>query len=343
MTDFYAQSAKRDGVVTNIGELLRNNDKISAMRLLGCEKKYTDGACSDYEFFAEWERVAPLCAGTGISSVYQEERTLLGLAETDPTVEQWRRGNECLESHCSEILKVEREPSVYDLNKIVSDFVKYDKGASLKYDDIRESFGNILCAEKSNTVHVTISLKSNKFQRPDPYHAALFWEKKNVEKWNTENESVLLVQLLIDGLLTIKKHKKDAVLHLYAKEDEVADATLSYLLDRSLTEGQIRLGISTYCDPDSLVCRMERWSGERVIPELVLGASDLDEGLEERLYGLFCLYPVGGLRFGGVLTDALLLDAYHNSFDRRFRNVLARLSANPSAMEQITERFYSAW
>lgn len=339
--DFFARRAKEKGAVTNIGELLRSADKINAMRLLGCEENYTNGSCSDFEFFAEWQRVAPLCAGTGVSAVYREERALLGLNDGDPLIEQWRSGNGHLATGCSEILKEESLSSVYDLNRIVPDFVNQSRDTMTKYEDLRQAFCDILRDEKLNPIHITLFLRAEGFQRPTPYHASLFWEKKNVEKWNSNEEGILLVQLLIDGLLTLKKYKKNAILHLCAKREEVADATLSYLLDRSLIQGQIRLGISTYHDPATLVRRMERWSGKQVIPELVLGVADLDEGLEERLYNLFCLYPVGGLRFGGILTDAPLLDAYHRSFDRRFRKALARLGADPSATERIAERFYS--
>ncbi len=341
MTDFFARRKEDDRVTTNIGELLRNDDKIKVMRLLGCEEKYINGACSDYEFFAEWERVVPLCAGTGAAVVYGEERVLLGLSETDSPADAWRGGNDFLAEHVSDFKKKEKISPILDLNRIVSDFAKRSGRAFSKYDALRQEFCDILIAEKSNPIHSTVFLTSFEFQRPDPYHASLFLEKRNAEKWNDEKEAVLLLQLLIDGLTITKKYKKDLVLHLHTREDAVADAAISYLLDRSLTEGQIRLGVSSRIDPEALVSRMDRWGGKQVTPELVLNVGDLDEGLEDRLYDLFCVYPAGGLRFGGILTDAPLIEAYHRSFDRRFRAALARFCLKEELIGQISRQFYS--
>ena len=340
MTDFFAQR-NIHGTVTNIGELLRNSDKLFAMRLLGCEKKYTDGSCSDYEFFAEWERVLPLCAGTGVCAVYGEEQKLLGLSAGDPLIDAWRKGNDRLADGRVNFWEKTCLLSIYSLNKFVSNYVRKHENVNSLYEDIRKEWQEYLCAEKSKSVHIVVLLDSLKFQKPNPYSASMIWRKNHVEKWNQEEESVFLTQLLIDGLLTLKKYKKEPVLHLYAGEIEVADATVDYLLEHDLIDGQIRLGVSSHSDPEHLVMRMEKWSGKRVTPALVLPTAELDEGLEERLFRLFCTYPAGGLRFGGILTDAPLIEAYHASFDRRFRVALTRLGATPSAAEQIARAFYS--
>ena len=325
---------------TNVGELLRCQDKLAVMRLLGCEKKYLDGSCSDYEFFAEWDRLAPLCTGTGVFAVYREEKRLLGIEEGGTLHDRWRAGNRQVEIMKSEELGKE-ETFMVSINEAVSNIIN-ECGENLP--DYRTASSLIcekLTVEKDNIMSVSVFLDSNEYNRPDPYHASKIWENCDAEKWNECDRVILLGQFLIDGLIALKKCNKKVVLHLHAAEPVVADALLSYLLSRSLIEGTVRLGISTFTDPASLSARMEPFAGWGVSPELVLRVADLDEGLEERLYALFSAYPVGGVRFGGILTDSPLTDAYHISFDQRFRATLARLGADSAAIGQITERFYS--
>ena len=341
MTDFFARPKRKENA-TNVSELLRSEDKRNIMRLLGCEEKYLDGSCSDFEFFAQWESVLPLCAGTGVHAVYGEEKRLLGLPEAESLCDAWKRGNEFLQVHASDFTESGDKIPVYDLSSFVSEVAIRCFESHLGYESVSREWCQKICDEKSNSVHVVFFTKACGFQKPNSYHASLYWQNMSDENYDQEKMTVIGSQLLIDGLLALKKCKKKAILHLRSANEKVGDALAAYLTEHSLIEGEIRMSVSTYGDPTALAVRAEGWGSRKVTPELVLSVSELDEGLEDRLYGLFCAYPAGGLRFGGILTDAPLIEAYHRSFDRRFRTALSRLGADEEAVARIAEHFYSS-
>ena len=305
LTDWSARPLQQDIVPTNITELLRNSDKIKLMDLLGCDEKYKNGQASDFEWFAEWERILPLCPGHGMAAIYEEEKKLLGIDLPETTAERWRKGNAHLPESVSPI-----DPSIVclDLNRFVSESIT----ECADYPALRDAALRYIKNGKNREMHLFLTLSDSIFLRPSPYLAnRVFDQVKSDEKWNSKEGALLFAQLLIDLSLAARKAEIRTVPHLWAATS-YEKVLLSYLSEHRLLEGEVRLRAYTEGMTDELLSLCGSRGAEFfVLPEPVFRPADLGASLIQTLRALGTRYPLGGLRFGGVETDAPLFHACH--------------------------------
>ncbi len=327
VTDFFAEHSGNRFVPTNVTELIKNQNKIDIMAYLKCDKKYRDGHASDFEFFAEWERIFPLCAGNGEEKIYEEELRLVGLPlpsnaqNEEEACCRWRRANEFLRN--APILpKTEKNPS-FNLVRFVSKFVISCQGYKRKLSDLAEEAEKAIISFQSKEIQVVFSLFDMKYQRTDPYHAEGALERMICDKkLYSENLFLVSAQLLI--LLLKSETEKRFSLHLYAEPTSNTPSLLiSYLRDQRLFAGEAFVGVFADQAPETLRA-IAAASDEMVCvhPELLLRHKDCTATLPEQMKRLFAGYPVGGITFGGALTDSACPEILHGIFKEALADCL---------------------
>lgn len=310
MKDRFARPCRTVRELTNVGEALMDTAKIRMLCLLNCDEKYKKKTASDFELFREWERVLPLCEGSGAAALYRAECELLGINDLE-VKEKWKRGIEALDALDFEEYSLPMDQ--IDLNDILSNFIKLNRGksapVSLPHGMAVEAVEVLDCKD----VHLIMTLPTVPFARPNPYAAEqalgrILYD----EKYKKEDLSLILCQLAILLLLDPPAGRK-IHLHLSSEHDpDPALAFLSYLEDRRLFEGTVYFGIEL----DTAARIYDDLCGflsERITlcPELILSVSDFGDGLAERLAALFRRYPRGAVTLGGVRTDSPLYPVTH--------------------------------
>lgn len=300
------------------------------MRFLGCDEKYNLGTCSDFEFFAEWERILPLCAGSVSASLYEKQLSFLKIfckkksALRPSAKDLWQLGNE----------KLDGENKLYFTRKYREMMIKqgidfFDYVMNISIEQVGrmdapapswESLAEALCSELGERPQLRLEISAKQFCRPDRYHATLFWERLlRGEKINEEEFFVLSFQLLIEVLLLLKKSKRSAILHLCLRDLSLCGAMISYLKENRLMWGEVRcaLFLDTPIENVLPLCRLSE-AELLVLPELVITPSELGAPLASALRRIATVYPIGGLRFGRVLTESpsLALAAKQEAYER---------------------------
>lgn len=303
-----------DGTGTeNLGAWCMSKDKREAMRLLGCDEKYYNGRASDFEMLAEWERVLPFCTGMGSVSLYQKQLSLLGLdgrKNHRNICDFWRDGNEKLDEETSLNFSKKYQDIIVkqgiDIFDIIMNITKNEKTKYSSFSDwiarICERFLND--SERGAVLRFDASKLS--YARPDRYHADLFWKKLiRDEKLNEEETFVLCFQALIEGLLFLKERKISTILHFVAYDSALREQTLSYLQSHHFMEGELRFGVSLDEAASDILALCSRSDAElRILPEILVRPSDFGMALVPNLHRLMAEFPIGGLRYGGLLTDS---------------------------------------
>ncbi len=314
MKDRFAQPRREAIVATNISELLIDTSKINMMRILNCDEKYKIGSASDYEMLTEWERILPLCQGSGAAAFYRRECEWLEIADL-PLCEKWRQGNSRLtETDFSAFSLPEDQVS---LSRFVTNFVKKEQGEVSCLSDLVSDLKRKLESMEFQEIHLISRLPDCPFSPPNPYGADQAFQRMIRDgKYKDEDLCLVMAQLVISLYLDPPRNKK-IPLHLSGEGcDDAALDLLSYLDSRRLFSGELYFGIS----PDRGARIYERlcaYLSDRITlrPELILTVPDLAEGLSDRLDALFRVYPRGAVSFGGVLTDSPLYFVAHKMLE----------------------------
>ena len=317
-----------------VTELLRNCEKDVTMTLLGCDEKYNNGLASDYEWLAEWERILPLCAGTGAAVLYEEELRLLELPHGTPA-ELWQVGNAKLTEKTS-VSPTDRNR--FDVGEFLSNSIMNSVDTPDGYPTLLLAAKEGLNLDETKEIHVFIDVESATLPTVSPHHAHRAWDTLNsAEKFNKESESILRLQLLIDLLLEAKKQKKRGILHVRGVGTE---ALLAYLSAHRLVPDETRVGIDLNTPREWTVTLCRAYRGT---PELWLVPSDFGMDLSARLTRFFSVYPIGGVRFGGALTDSPLTEAAMSSLLRKeLQELTAHWGMDEANACKLTEEFFTA-
>lgn len=314
----------------NLGAFCISEDKKEMMRFLDCDEKYYKEKCSDFEFLAEWERILPYCAGSESARLYEKQLSLLGFSEIlkneirPSSVELWQMANESLteENKLNFIRKYEKmiEKQGIDVFDYVMNIVREKKTDVSEISFPSEEILQDLLFECKEAPQLRLEVSSLCYARPDRYHATLAWQRFFCgEKLNDQETFLLRFQWLIELLLLLKQKKTKAVVHLISSDRALCSQTISYLKENRLMEGEIRFSLFLEEDVSSWLplCRM---SDERIriVPALALRPTDLGAPLAPALRSIATVYPIGGLRFGEVLTDSesLALVAKEEAYER---------------------------
>jgi len=315
----------------SVKELLQSSDKMMKIHLLGCDEKYKNGTASDYETFAEWERIMPLCVGTGTAALYVEEKRILGIDTAATPREAWQTVTEqpLLQEDLVTLYAVSDQ--TVNIVSELSNIVRRKEKSPLSYTEIFASLSEIIQekkARKNKELHFIFDCNFDFFEAPNRYRAEqILQEKKYVENFNKNEKFLLSAQLLIDLILVAKQEALTPILHLRRwRTAEQLREFLDYLAAHRLLVGELRIG--TLLDTDfkflTVLCESlcDRIS---VHPELILLPSDFGTDIAQRLRSLASVYPLGGLRFGGIDTDAPLFWAGHRLFKEQLARLLSEL------------------
>lgn len=309
--DRMATPRMTDGVSLNTKDLLIDSEKVKLIRLLGCDEKYRNGKASDFEWLAEWERILPLCRGTGAAKLYEKECEWLQIPFDSDALAKWKLGNEAIWN--GRLPKSSLPTDEIRLHRFVSDFINLNREKRPSFPDLVEAVKKAEQTLNIEKVHWILELPDAPFYRPNPYAAEQAWSRIICdEKCNLSDECAVLMQLLISGILN-PLPSGERVLHLYTLGGyDTVFEYLNYLKERKLFRGTVCFGIF----PDTAARAFDRLAQAssadvRVIPELIFSVADFGEGLAERMDALFRRYPATGVSFGGVLTDSLLYGAVH--------------------------------
>ncbi len=294
--------------VENISELLCDSSKINMMRLLNCDEKYKKEWAPDCELLMEWERLLPLCKGSGVAALYEAEKKWLRVEGMD-FFDRWNLGGNLL--RVMDLSVYELPKNQIHIHEFVTDFINKNNNAKASLSDLSEEMKKRMKANRSKEFHLILELPDAPFLRPNLYAAEQAFSKAICnEKYKDEEWGLILTQLVISLAKCVQNEKK-IVLHLYSPYTyaPVFD-TLSYLLDHRLFSGKIMMGIfvDTAMRAYEPLCRFFKEKPDQapyeLATEVILTVPDFAEGLDDRLRTLFRLYPRGGLTLGGVRTDS---------------------------------------
>lgn len=306
--DRIAAPRKRSDCAENISDLLMDSSKINMMCLLGCDEKYKKAFASDCELLMEWERILPLCGGSGAAALYEAEKKWLGVDGMSFEA-RWQKG-------CSRLWEVDLSAYTLPVDRIllsdfVMEFIKKKGDGEISVSALARAALESVKLNDFKEIHLVCSLPDAPFVRPNVYAAEQVLSRIiRGEKYKSEEWGMLLCQVAI-SLAKVLTRDKECVLHLYCRMGytPVFDA-LSYLLDHRLFKGRVAVGLFLdHADRafEPLCRAQERLKVEDGVAlgaELILTVPDFAEGFEERLARLFRLYPRGGVSLGGVLTDS---------------------------------------
>lgn len=330
----------------NISELLMSQDKKQMMRNLYCDEKYNNGQASDYEMFAEWEQILPCCVGSGSAAFYEAELKFLEISpwkcdgKRKTPYDLWNEGNERISRINLSKYDIKTMKNIenqrFNINKIISNLTNKNKNKEVSYEQwIQESLEAVQKVE-SDGLHLLLSAEGDGLTRPDPYHASLIFQRLLCgEKINASEELLLAMQWLIEAFLRQKKEGRKMILHLNASSYCLASSIVGFFKEKGLFAGEIRVAIRLW-DP------VKEWLplmnlGDRdlqIYPELILHPSDFAFPLEDGLKKIAAEYPLGGLRFGGMMTDAPL---YFLGCDRFEQALRTYISSGLNCDEKVNE------
>lgn len=338
----------------NLGTFCVSEDKKEMMRFLGCDEKYNQGRCSDFEFLAEWERILPDCVGSESARLYKKQLSFFGFSKKDlcekrpSPIELWQASNQILteEKKCYFTRKYQEmmKKQGIDVLEIVTNIINDDKSAPTENAlPVKEVLSRILW-EYEDVPQLRLDASSLCYARPDRYHATLAWQRFcRGEKLNSEERFVLQLQLLIEVLLCLKQKKMKAILHLVSDDPALVSQTVAYFKENHLMEGEIRFSLSLDAPASTWlpICRTSDAS-ILVLPELVLRPSDLGAPLATALRSIASVYPIGGIRFGGLLTDSesLALVAKEEA-EERMEEFLSSEGVCDEKRQEILNRFFN--
>ena len=196
--------------MTNAWKTLCNDNMLSILSLLGCDRKYIDGSASDFECFREWcaacsrlfcNAVAEDFVGE-LSAVIGKRISVADVALADAS-ELWKECNAKLNANrCYDTENVEKYKSndkyitsflcdekTNSLNEVVSLNVLLNNGHP-DFDALCKSLANI------DKKAFLVTLENDEFCRPSKYHAEQEYIKHiNGEKCNLD---LIITQILCE-------------------------------------------------------------------------------------------------------------------------------------------------
>ncbi len=327
----------------NVRELLQSRDKTMNFHLLDCDEKYKNGTASDYEVFAEWERIMPLCAGTGTAVLYAEEKRILGIDTTATPQEAWRTVLEWSDCSDDSFLPHITSDQTVDFTRFLSGFLIKNKGKPFAYAEILNEILIKVKQQKTRQdkdLHLILTCDFDSFEALNRYRAEqLFKTNKRVENYNKNEKFLVSAQLFIDLILAARQESIEPILHLRRRSDvENIQEFLDYLAAHRLLAGELRIGFSLDTDSKHLTVLCESLCENiPVHPELILSPSDFGTDIAQRLRSFASVYPVGGLRFGGIDTDAPLFWAGHRLFKEHLARLLSELCETEEQAIRLAE------
>lgn len=316
--DFAATPRQFKTVPSNITELLKSSDKIKVMQYLDCDEKYKNGTASDYEWFAEWERVTEYCPAYGSVALYRAEKEFLGIGDVSSLQEAWKLGGEAVQAWHP------MPTFCLDTNKILSDFTNESKqeGKLLsEYEAVSRLLVRSALSIENKELYLVFDASKTIFCPPNPYLSRQIWQKQICgEKNNAEETFVLRAQATIDLLLAARRAGRPVCLCLRGENEAARQAEyafLSYLADHRLLPKEVRVGVGLSEDWQSVLALWERYGEKtKIFPALVLLPTDFGRSLPNRLGVLAEQVPLGAVCFGGVRTDSPLYSVAYPLFFR---------------------------
>ncbi len=328
----------------NLGTWCMSEDKREAMKLLGCDEKYNNGQSSDFEQLAEWERILPLCTGMGSVALYKKQLSLLGIDEEKKgdVCELWREGNAKIKiaSDFSKKYQEIIEKQGIDFCCYVMNIAKSKKESPQDILSLLQEFAEQLSLTSEPKIILRWNAECFSYARPDRYHAECYWQRLlRDEKLNEEEAFVLAFQSLIEVLLVLKSKKIPVVLHVRSSNFALREKMISYLRDHHLMLGEVRFSI--FCDEPSVtfseLCLLSN-SEMRILPELLLRPSDFCGSLSSSMRALMSKFPIGGLRYGGLLTDSFSMAlAARELFSQTLNSLLLDLNVCDEKRQEIID------
>ena len=334
----------------NLGTWCMSEDKRQMMQFLNCDEKYNNERASDFELFAEWERILPLCIGTGSAELYFEQLALLGieertLGENCPSAgELWQKGNAVLCEKRESIIKIEYQKYLENQGFNVSDFImNFTKETSETIQELSDAATRI-CEELPENGKILFCADGTRYARPDRYHASLLWQRLcRDEKLNGEDFFALAFQLLIEVLLLRKQRGEKTSVLLLTDDSDLRMRTVKYLGEHRLLLGELRFAVS-------LTESVREWSslcrcnGEFLArPALLLSPSDFGASFDAKMNGLLSALPIGALCFAGIASDSFSLSlAARSLLEKKLDGFLCRASVCDEIRQKIINDIFNS-
>ena len=232
--------------MTNVWKLICNNDMFETMRLLGFEKKYTEGMASDFECFREWCTALTLLRGhaceqatlEAVEKITGKKMRADDLASTDATV-LWKECNKAL-GYCEDVSIISDEnyriKNTHTGNFLCDEKInKSLKIIRLDYVLNREKTSlDILIKNLVNTgnINLFVTFCEDEFCRPDRYHAEN--EYKKLLCGEKSNMDIITSQIVCEIIYSKKREKIQLIIDARNRQN-AARGLVEYLSLRGLS------------------------------------------------------------------------------------------------------------
>jgi hypothetical protein len=274
----------------NIWRDVASDGLVEAMRLCGCDSKYTDGCASDFEKLCELLRVSDKLCGHGalakfIDKLNRDREVQIGYK--DLTVANataiWKRETlhgEVRTDLCKNIID---ENYKYINNGLYLNTVEKP---DLKYADFVESIKDKLACEDTL---LFIELKNKSFVSPNPYLA-----KKTYENCQIIQEDILLCQILCEITLDNKCQKKQIYLDVFSNVGYFE--RLVSFLDKHSMSVRIAVRVRETDSPEDVlaICKLSN-DNCFVTPYMCVTKNKNEQEISSFCQRLSEIYPIGML------------------------------------------------
>lgn len=294
--------------VSNAWDAACNDDVLRMLRLCGCDEKYFNGTAADYECFAEWLRLLPLCEGScaayafvrRMGSIIRREVSFDSICRAEPR-ELWREAcTEIYNGYCQTIICDEKQylSKKLGIENIASKNIKKLRGDltldmeyASKYPSLelacKSAVEYLKSLENKRNICLSISLTRDGFIRPEPYGSELELKKmNNGEKYNL---NTVLCQILYFIILNFR----DELLYIYISPNgnfEYAVRLFEHLRGRGVS-AKFYLKADTDCNVAALTAACDACCGGGMhgCPVIERGRREIGDFLTELAQN----YPIG--------------------------------------------------
>lgn len=332
--DYYATPKVKNGVLTNITELLKTSEKNRMLSLYFCDKKRNIEELSDFEYYEAACTMLTRWIGTREGAVSEEELFILYGEEFDIELlqsedflrDQWQIANRRLRNIGGKYGEFLSKNGVEKLYERQEPFLSFNRVE--KYNDERDTL-SLLC-----------DFRSLDFQRPNAYSVSCAEQKHARGELLSSEEASLLAAQALYRCCTADRTKA-IELRLRADGDGRTASDMIAYLKRLGMRGCVWLVDDGSMSVGTILALCEQSdSNLSVRPELVLGENDARPYAYTRLQILSARYPMDRWHFGGVPGDAPIFFAGHVHMRRILAHLICEIAAGERDRIRLFEQIF---
>lgn len=280
----------------NLWEELKSESLTEAMRLCGCEKRYTDGTASDFECLFALLEALPMMRGHKAAA--KAEETLSRLTRKSSSFEKLSAREMWLsflsdENENSKTYLFDLHPNnsdeKYNIEDIEIEAVSLD-AIALDARGLDEVILGALEALEGKNAAIAVAFDAEAFEKPNPYIA-----NKRFGTCRKIEDNIIKSQILFE-IASRRNTQKTQFIIDSRKGLKYAESLISYMLSHGL-ECRVFVCVDNESDIEKVLecCRLGD-EKRLVTPLMIVSKNDNESDNEKFIRDLARVYPIGMLR-----------------------------------------------